>query len=156
MRGETDLTDKDEQAEHLDRLSKACVFLMRKYDVRPFPQLEMEPFPLVRKDMEGKTYLLKGNYSADGNTITILDDPDAVLTLTHEFHHFLDHRAGKCTVPTAGGASKIGGLGYEKEKKIEKRALADLKEFRVWEIAYGLDLAKRKEERERVREKMGS
>ncbi len=55
---------KDERDEHLDRPSKAWVYLRRKYWVRPFHELELSlvPLGLVRYH-NGRISLLKSRYT---------------------------------------------------------------------------------------------
>ncbi len=142
---------KDEREKHLDRLSNACVFLMRKYGVRPFPELQLSLVPLdMVKHNDGRISLLKGRYTRTTDTIEIFEGKDAVLGLMHEFHHALDARRGI----VSKGTAQAPGMDPEGEAEVHKRALADLYEFRVWEIAYTLELAKQRQENAfRIRKK---
>ncbi len=131
---------KDKREEQLNQLSNACVFLMRKYRVRPFPQLELSLVPLECFHANGATHMLKGRYTRATDTIEIFEGKDAVLGLMHEFQHALDARRGI----VSKGTAETSGLDPEGEAEVQNRALADLDEFRVWEIAYNLELAKRR------------
>ncbi len=135
---------KDERAEHLDRISRACVFLMRKYGVRPFPELELSLVPLdVVKHDDGRISLLKGRYDRLEDTIELFDGKQALLAMFHEFHHALEARRDI----VSKGTAHAPGLDPEGEAEVQNRALADLEEFRLWEIIYSLELAKRRAER---------
>lgn len=123
---------------------RACTFLTRKYGVRPFPELQLSlvPLDMVNHD-DGGISLLKGRYTRATDTIEIFDGKDALLGLMHEFHHALDARRGI----VSKGTAQAPGMDPKREAEIEKRALADLSEFQVWQIGYNLEITRRRIER---------
>ncbi len=135
---------EDEREERLDRLSNACIFLMRKYGVRPFPELQLSlvPLDMVKHD-DGRISLLKGRYDRLHDTIELFDGKQALPALFHEFHHALDARRGI----VSKGTAEAPGIDPEGEAEVQNRALADLDEFRLWEVAYSLEIAKRRTDR---------
>ncbi len=105
---------KDERAEHLDRLSRLCAFLCMKYEV-PMPELELavdQPYC----DEHGPLY-----GDRVGNVLKIWDNNEAPMekVLAHEFLHY--------------AASFYNAKQTEAE--IHKRALVDLEEFELWDLA---------------------
>ena len=124
------MTDKDERAEHPDKLSLACAWLSRKYN-RRLPCIELSPFPLdYRKDADGREFVIEGKLIVkDGKSTTLLyDGDDLVQGLFHEFHHYYEWVIGRSL---DDGTSTLEGhfSNLEEEREIDRRAWQDLLEF---------------------------
>jgi hypothetical protein len=122
---------KDEQAERLNKLCRACEWLSRKYN-RPLPCIELSPLPLdFWEAVDGGELVVKGRFSVgDGKpTILLYDGDDVVQGLFHEFHHhYYDWVLGE---RLDSGTSTLEGhfSNLEEERKIDRRAWWDMLEF---------------------------